>query len=109
MTLDQVARARAAVVFIEPGHAIVARTSPGGALVAPMRQRRESPEAFLGRIVHEIEDIDQLAVLGPGVERLALEREYVAITHRPDSIVRDEAAAAARPGDLLRRLAALAA
>jgi hypothetical protein len=40
--------------------------------------------------------------------RLALEREYVAIHHRPDRLVDVEPSGALAPGDLVRRLRELA-
>ena len=42
--------------------------------------------AFFARIVEAAGDQDRLIVVGRGASRLAFEREYVEICHRPDRV-----------------------
>jgi hypothetical protein len=60
-------------------------------------------------VVRAVGDRQRVVILGPSSARLALEREYVAIYHRPDRIVDVEPAGAVRTEDLVERLRALAA
>jgi hypothetical protein len=64
-----------AVVWIEPGRAIVVR---GG--------DRAEPASMEAEIAHAIGDVDRVLVLGVDELRTALEREIVAIGHRPETI-----------------------
>jgi hypothetical protein len=47
-------------------------------------------------------------ILGPGTDRLALEREYVAINHRPDRLVDVEPAGPVDVSELVNRVRELA-
>jgi hypothetical protein len=100
-----------AVVWIEPGRAVVVR---GGAADEPSTTEVEIPHEpaatppALADVAHRIGAVDRVLVMGTEDLRTALEREIVAIGHRPETIREvtvegpvDEAALIAR----LRRLA----
>jgi len=99
-----------AVVWIERGRAIVVRGSGVGepaSLELPVPSTTAGTPPALAEIAHRIGDVDRVLVLGAEDLRTALEREIVAIGHRPESIreepeagTPDEAALVAR----LRRL-----
>lgn len=78
-----------AVVWIEPGRAIIVRGSGAG---EPVSFELPVPEAFaatppaLAEVAHRIGDVDRVLVLGVEDLRTALEREIVAIGHHPETI-----------------------
>lgn len=85
-----------AVVWIEPGRAIVVRGSGSGepaSLELPVPPTTAATPAVLADIAHQIGEVDRVLVLGADDLRTALEREIVAIGHRPEAI-RDEPIAA---------------
>lgn len=100
-----------AVVWIEPGWAVVVRGSGTGepaSFELPIPPTAAATPPVLADLAHRIGDVDRVLVLGADDLRTALEREIVAVGHRPDAI-RDEAAAE-RPDEAaligrLRRLA----
>lgn len=97
-----------AAVWIDDRRAMVARTGDGGEIWNATIDRAEEIElAYLARVVHAIGDRRRVAILGPGPLRLALEREYVAIVHRPDRLVDVEHAEAMSETDLVERLRGL--
>jgi pyrrolidone-carboxylate peptidase len=78
-----------AVVWIGPDRAIVVRGGDGGE-VASSEVRippllAETPPA-LAEVAHSIGRVDHVLVLGAAELRTALEREIVAIGHRPETI-----------------------
>lgn len=78
-----------AVVWIEPGRALVARDVAGGepSLVEvsiPIVPAITPP--VLAEVAHRVADADRVLVLGADELRTALEREIVAIGHHPESI-----------------------
>ena len=80
--------ARASVVRVERSAAVVSRIGRDGAISRCSVERGpDSQEAFFARIVEAAGDHDRLIVLGRGASRLAFEREYVEICHRPDRLV----------------------
>ncbi len=78
-----------AVVWIEAGRALVVR---GGHDDAPAPIEVTIPAAptdattALAEVAHRIGEVDHVLVLGPTDLRTALEREIVAIGHRPETI-----------------------
>jgi hypothetical protein len=99
-----------AVVWIEPGRALLVRGGDDGyatvELSVPHIPTATTPA--LAEIAHRLGDVDRVLVLGTDDLRIALEREIVAIGHRPETIREaivegpvDEAILVAR----LRRLA----
>jgi hypothetical protein len=95
-----------AVVWIEPGRALVVRGRDGGehaSTEVEIPPIMGATPVALAEVAHAIGRVDRVLVLGVDELRTALEREIVAIGHRPD-IIRDadeagpldEAALAAR-------------
>jgi hypothetical protein len=78
-----------AVVWIEPGRALLVRGGDGGEhatleLAIPYASAATPPA--LAEIAHRIGDVDRVLILGNDELRTALEREIVAIGHRPETI-----------------------
>jgi hypothetical protein len=100
---------RSAVVWINGRFAIVARTADTGFTTCQIDRDLEPESIFLDRVVREIGDRERVVILGPGSARLALEREYVGVNHRPDHLVDVEPAAAITPAELVDRLREISA
>jgi hypothetical protein len=97
-----------AAVWIDDGHAMVARMDADGRIRISRVERGVDPElTYLAAVVHAIGDRRHVAILGPGPLRLALEREYVAIVQRPDRLVDVEPSGPIGELDLVERLARL--
>lgn len=96
-----------AVVWIDAQRAIVA-TSTGGAeavvseISAPGDDGEDS--TYLARVVDAIGDRERVVIMGPDDSRLALEREYVAIDHRPERLIDVEPAGPLDRDDVVARL-----
>ena len=78
-----------AVIWIEPGRAIVLRGSGTGepaSLELPLPPSPAATPAVLAEIAHLVGDVDRVLVLGADDLRTALEREIVAVGHRPEAI-----------------------
>jgi hypothetical protein len=96
-----------AVVWIERGRAVVVRGSGTGeptTVEFPIPSLMSELPAALAEVAHHIGDVDQLVVLGSGDLRIALEREIVAIGHRPDSIREEVVPGPLDEADLVGRL-----
>jgi hypothetical protein len=98
-----------AVVWVDERHAIVARSDGGGIETTEIRRVDLAETRFLARVVHEIGDRQHVMIVGPQPIRLALEREYVAINHRPDRLIGSPPAARGAGAEILERLERLAA
>ena len=99
-----------AVVWVDADHAIVASTDPDGGFATEKIDRgAESETAYLAHVVHEIGDRPTVSVVGPSSVRLALEREFVAISHRPERLVGIPMSARAAESQILERMRRLAA
>jgi hypothetical protein len=95
-------RPRSAVVWIDERRASVATTAGSDGVTTVDIDRGIEPETqYLARVVHELLDRDRVTIVGSAPVRLALEREFVSISHRPDRLV-----AAPLLVDQLRRHAA---
>jgi hypothetical protein len=94
----------AGVVFIEPRHAVVARTTEATPVVFTLDRDGQARGPFLSRVAREIEDCREVVVLGQEADRLAFEREYVSLYKRPDRLVHEETLARATPLELLLRV-----
>ena len=78
-----------AVVWIEPGRALMVRGSVGvepDAIETVVPREPTETIPALAEVAHGIGDVDRILVLGPDELRIALEREIVAIGHRPETI-----------------------
>jgi hypothetical protein len=98
-----------AVVWLNGREAIVATTDDGRRIATTSIERGTDPESgYLAHIVHVLGDRERVIILGPGLTRLALEREYVAIFHRPDRLVDVEQAGPLGEDQVVDRLRTLA-
>jgi hypothetical protein len=77
--------------------------------MADIERGTEPEQQYLAHVVHEIGDRERVMIVGPTSVRLALEREYVAISHRPDRLVSVPRSAGASGAELVDRLARYAA
>jgi hypothetical protein len=110
MTKNRTTRGAGAVVWVDLDRAIVASTEPDGAIAAEEIERGSEPEnEYLAHVVHEIGDRPTVSIVGPSSMRLALEREFVAISHRPERLVGIPVAARAAEAQILERMRRLAA
>lgn len=76
-----------AVVWIDERHAIVAqRDILGGISTVEVRRAMQNEERYLGHVIHEIGAHEHVMIIGPQRVRLALERRFVAVGHRPDRL-----------------------
>jgi hypothetical protein len=102
--------AESAVAWINGQRAIVATMSRDGGIFTCEINRGLSPEpSYLALVVRALGDRDRVVILGPSSARLALEREYVAIYHRPERLLDVEPVGAIETEDLVARLRILAA
>ena len=77
-----------AVVWIDERHAIIARSEPEQAISTVEIRRLARPEnRYLAQVVHEMTGRERVMVIGPEPIRLALERRFVSVSHRPDRLM----------------------
>ena len=97
-----------AVVWINGRHAVVAVADGDVGITSSTVERVIESEAdFVARIVGAVGDSARVMVLGPTSLRLAVQRAYVAISHRPDRLVEQERHGPVDPQELAERLRAL--
>ena len=98
-----------AVVWVDERHAIVARSDEGGIATTEIRRIGQSESRYLAHVVHEIGGREHVMIVGPQPLRLALERAYVAVSHRPDRLIAVPTAARDAGSTILERMERLAA
>jgi hypothetical protein len=98
-----------AVVWVDDRHAFVARSDGGGIATTEIRRVGQPEARYLARVVHEIGDREHVMIVGAYPVKLALEREYVSISHRPDRIIPAPPAAQSSGAEILDRIERLAA
>lgn len=98
-----------AVVWIDERRAIVAQTAPDGIATVEIRRATEPETRFLGRVVHELGSSEHVMIVGPADVRLALERRYVSISHRPDRLIAAPVGARIAGAQVIDRFERLAA
>lgn len=98
-----------AVVWISGRHAVVAVADGGDGGISSTTVERmiESEADFVARIVGAVGDSERVMVLGPASLRLAVQRAYVAMSHRPDRLVEVERTGPVDPVELAERVRAL--
>jgi hypothetical protein len=99
-----------AVVWIEPGRAIVVRGGDGpepSALELPIPAAPAVTPPALAQVAHSIGPVDRVLVMGRDELRIALEREIVAIGHHPETILDTDEAGPMDEAALVERLAHL--
>ncbi len=110
-TLQPAASGINAVVWIEPGRALVVRGtgegSPASLEMAVPDAYGEAP-AVLAEIARRIGEVDRVLILGDTDLRTALEREIVAIGHHPETIREAVVEGPVEQADLVARLRRLA-
>ena len=90
MTTRQTERTRSgAVVWIDDRQAIITTTADDGRPKVEQLGRgpAEAEAAFDVRTVDAVLEHDPVAVSGPAFARVAFERAFVAVTHRPERLV----------------------
>jgi hypothetical protein len=75
------------VVWINAHRALVARAGEDGTSMVEIDRGRDPELQYLAHIVHEIGNGERVTIVGSEPMRLALEREYVSISHRPDRLI----------------------
>ena len=96
--------AHAAVVWLDHWHALVARRDDGRSGIIDVDRGAAATDDYLMRLAQVTDDCDRVMILGPGDDRLAFAREYVA-HHRHDLVAMDiEASASASRSELFDRL-----
>ena len=96
--------AHAAVVWLDHWHALVARRDHGARAIVDVDRAGESEGEYLVRVARVTDDCDRLMILGPGDDRLAFGREFVAHHDREAVALDIEASVAASPAELFDRL-----
>jgi hypothetical protein len=100
-----------AAVWIEPGRALVVRDLGGGGtdtLEVGIPLQPASVPPALAAVAHHVGKAARVLVIGPADLRTALEREIVAIGHRPDAIREGAAEGPVDRDGLLAKLRRLA-
>jgi hypothetical protein len=99
-----------AVVWINDLDAVVAcRDTDGRITTCTIDRGSEAELPYLNLVVRAIGDRERVLILGPGSARLALEREYVAIYHRPERLVDVEPSGPVDEAELVDRVRQLGA
>jgi hypothetical protein len=94
-----------AVAWVSWRSALVALIDRTGRVSTCRIERGREPEAsYLSIVARQIGDQDRIAIFGPNPARLALERAYVDIYHRPDRLIDVERPLAPGEDELLTRL-----
>ena len=99
-----------AVVWIEPGRALIVRGGAGAEISSvelPIPATPAVTPPALAEVAHSIGAVDRVLVLGTDELRTALEREIVAIGHRPETIREADAHGPMDEAALVKRLADL--
>jgi len=110
MTGKRAQQGPSAVVWVDEDHAIVAGTTADGAIATEQVERGTASEVeYLAHVVHEIGDRPTVSIVGPSSIRLALEREFVAINHRPERLVGIPTSTRVAEAEILERMRRLAA
>ena len=102
-----------AVAWIDDRHAYVATNAATGDLlfseIRPRDGASDEDPTYVVRVADAIGDRERVAIMGPDSNRLALERAYVTIFHRPDRLIDVEPSSLADRIEIAERLRQLAA
>jgi hypothetical protein len=93
-----------ALIWLDRSHALIARAADGRTKVTEIDRELDAEPAYLLRIAHEADGCDRVVVMGDDVERVAFEREYVALYRRPDQLIDSGAPLRPRPIELADHL-----
>jgi hypothetical protein len=97
-------QAHAAVAWLDPWHALVARRDHGVPAIVDVVRGAEPEQEFLDWVADLTDDCDRVMLLGPSSDRLSREREVVVHHHREMVALDIEARASASPTELFDRL-----
>jgi hypothetical protein len=75
------------LIWLDRAHALIARAADGRTKVTEVDRELDAEEAYLLRVAREAADCDRVVVMGDDAERVAFEREYVALYRRPDRLI----------------------
>jgi hypothetical protein len=75
------------VIWLDRSHALIARGPAGQPQIVEVDRSFDAESSYLLRVIHEAADSDRLVVMGTDAARVAFEREYVALYHRPDRLI----------------------
>jgi hypothetical protein len=78
---------RAAVVWLDRRHALVARVRGDHSVVTEVERDADPDTQYLLRVVHEAAGCDRVVIMGPDAARIDFEREYVTLYRRPDRLI----------------------
>lgn len=99
-----------AVVWVDEEHAIVAqRDTEDRISTVEIRRWQQAEPRYLASVVHELGSHEHVLVIGRAPIRLALERRFVAVTHRPERLMATSHIALDEGTRLVNDAAALAA
>jgi hypothetical protein len=98
-----------AVVWVDERHALIARADIEGIATTEIRRVGQPENRYLARVVHEVSDKEHVLIVGPEPIKLALEREYVAISHRPERLIAPPPGVRRAGAEIIERLERLAA
>ena len=101
---DAHAVGHAAVVWLDHGHALIARQDNGRPAIVDLDRGAEPAHDFLHRVVTVAADCDRFMILGPSGERLELERELVNVHRRETIALEVETCVSASVDELVDRL-----
>ena len=94
-----------AVVWLDRRHALIARARDGYSVVTEIDRDYHDPETtYLERIAREADDCDRVVIMGPDASRIAFEREFVALYHRPERLIDVGLVFTPAPGELEAQL-----
>jgi hypothetical protein len=95
-----------AITWVDRRQAIVARRTSLGIEVEEFHFPPDESGRLLGlaAVAHALGGSDRVVVMGPESVRTRLEREYVAVSHRPDLLVDVEREGPVSREDLIRLL-----
>jgi hypothetical protein len=104
MTAKNRSERPSAIVWINERQALVGRSTGEGIAMVNITRGIDQETQYLAHVVHEIGDGERVMVVGSGPMRLALEREYVSISHRPDRLMSVPAIARVDGAEIADRL-----
>ena len=93
-----------ALIWLDRSHALIAKAADGRPNVTEVDREFDAEPAYLLRVAHEAAGCDRVVVMGTDAERIAFEREYVALYRRPDRLIDSGPPVQPRPIELADHL-----
>jgi len=98
---------RRGVIWLDERHALVAKPLGEKPTLTEVERGTDDASAYLLRVAREAADCDRLVVSGRSGARLAFEREWVSLYHRPECLV-DLEASSSTAASVVRKVATAA-